>query len=547
MVSVVILEKAQRQPRKIPRLSPEAKQSIIDSTEKNIETLETAQKIMASAIKEAQEQIKNAIREEKEKNTQEEEEDKKTDSVKVLGSYIDLDVKASEIKDEAEEYVVNSLPRRARELIKPMMFSTEWVSETGQFGDKYSYRKEIKTGSLIQTVKEAIKQEKQDLARYKTAEESEAEEIEEQVEELDKDKPREENLNAFINEEIAGIDPETGKPIPKQFKFDYVKLLEALKSALIVDDLKNLLEAGGTITNEQLEEVQMVSQELEESVALTTNILSRMGVRDVDGIRNLTKALISVSRTMKKDKREGVDFIESQISALQERLQGFEEPEGHKITPKTLKMLKQIKSMLENLDKTKGEDLEILEVLGKGNIAKNNFSFLKKVKANAESAFYNHVPSGKNFFMPLIEQPTKNKGNRYFEPKRSGKRMEAYRELEKLGRDIHSLLNKEDEGKALIELLRDVYRSMTGQILDIGAEKDLKRKFKDERRRRMALIRDSQEDTSEEFDEEEIADVRERRKEIKEREEEYMKERAQKIAERKAKEEAERKAKEEDE
>jgi len=540
------LEKAQRQPRKIPRLSPEAKQSIIASTEKNIEALESAQKVMSSALKEAQEQIKNAIKEQKERNAQEEDEQKKLDSVKVLGSFIDLNAKASEIKDEAEEYVVNSLPRRAREAIKPMMFSTEMVTETSQFGDKYSYRKETKTGSLLQTVKEAIKAEKQDLARYKTAEESEAEEIEEQVEELDKDKPREENLNAFINEEIAGIDPETGKPIPKQFKFDYVKLLEALKSALITEGFKDL-QAGKILSVKDMPEIEFLSQELEESVALTTNILSRMAVRDVDGLRNLTKALISVSRAMKKDKREGVDFIESQISALQERLQGFDEPEGHKITPKTLKMLKQIKGMLENLDKTKEEDLEILEVLGKGNPAKNNFSFLKKVKANAESVFYNRVPAGENFFMPLVEDPKKNRGNRYFEPKRSGKRMEAYRELETLGRDIHSLLNKKDKGKVLIELLRDVYRSMTGQILDIGAEKGLKRKFKDERRRRMALIRDSQEDTSEEFDEEEIADVRESRKEIKEREEEYMKERAQKIAERKAKEEAERKAKEEEE
>ena len=525
------MEKAQRQPRKIPRLSPEAKQSIIDSTEKNIEALTSAQKIMSSALKEAQQEIKNAIKEQKEKNAQEEDEQKKLDSVKVLGSFIDLNAKASEIKDEAEEYVVNSLPRRAREAIKPMMFSTEMVTETSQFGDKYSYRKEIKTGSLLQTVKEAIKAERQDLARYKAAEESEAEEIEEQVEELDKDKPREENLNAFINEEVEGA--------PKQFEFDYVKLLQALKSALITDDFKNLLEAGGTISNEQIEEMQMLSQELEESVALTTNILSRMGTRDVDALRNLTRALISVSRAMKKDKREGVDFIESQISALQERLQGFEEPEGHKITPKTLKMLKQIKGMLENLDKTKGEDIEILEVLGKGNPAKNNFSFLKKVKANAESAFYNHVPAGKNFFMPLIEDPKKNRGNRYFRPKEQGKPMEAYKEVGTLGQDIHDLLNKKDEGKALIELLRDVYRSMTGQILDIGAEKGLKRKFKDERRRRMALIRESQEDTSEEFDEEEIAEVREDREQIKEREEEYMKERAQRIAERKAKEEEE--------
>ena len=89
------MEKAQRQPRKIPRLSPEAKQSIIDSTEKNIEALTSAQKIMSSALKEAQQEIKNAIKEQKEKNAQEEDEQKKLDSVKVLGSFIDLNAKAS--------------------------------------------------------------------------------------------------------------------------------------------------------------------------------------------------------------------------------------------------------------------------------------------------------------------------------------------------------------------------------------------------------------------------------------------------------------------
>jgi len=476
-VIFLILEKVQRRPRDVPRLSPEAKEAIIDSTEKNIQALEEAKGTVSTAISETQNKIKSAIKEQKEKNKTAEEDDKK-DSVSVLGFFADLNSSAKEIKDQAEEYVVNNLPRTSRELLKPMMFSSELVTETGLYGDKLSYTVERKTGSLLQVLNEAIKQEKADLARFQTAEETDPEEIKEVVQEIGREKPRAKNIEEFINE-----------PFGESRNFDnfsYEKLVNELKSAL----MSELFEREGAITPEQQEEMATITDELQDNVSLAGNILSGMGNRDVDSLRNLRKVLISISRELKKNNRN-TDGLESQISPITERLQEFEEPEGVKITPKTLTKLKDIKKMLERLERSRDEDLMILEVLGKGNPAKNTFSELKKIARSPQSVFYVGVPRNEKFLAPLSVVEKKVRANRYNRPKKPGEDMERYKELGDLGQDIHDLLNTEEEEKTLLQTLRDVYRSMTGQILDIGADKKLQRKFRDERRRRIARIKES--------------------------------------------------------
>ena len=473
----LILEKAQRQPRDIPRLSPEAKESIIESTKRNIQALEEAKGNVRTAISEAKNEIKNAIKEQKEENKTAEESDKK-DDVSVLGFFVDLNSPAKEIEDKAEEFVVNSLPRTSRELLKPMMFSSELVTETGLYGDKYSYTVERKTGSLLQVLNEAIKREKADLVRFQSAEETEPEEIKEVIQEIGREKPRAENIEEFINESLG-----------EQRKFDnfsYERLVNELKSAL----MSELFEREGAITPEQQEEMATITDELQENVSLAGNILSGMGNRDVDSLRNLRKVLISISRELKKNNRN-TDGLESQISPITERLQEFEEPEGTKIAPKTLTKLKDIKKMLERLERSRDEDLMILEVLGKGNPAKNTFSELKKISRNPQSVFYVGVPRNEKFLAPLSVVEKKFGVNRYNRPKKPGEEMERYKELGDLGQDIHDLLNKEEEEKTLLQTLRDVYRSMTGQILDIGADKELQRKFRDERRKRIARIKES--------------------------------------------------------
>ena len=131
--------------------------------------------------------------------------------------------------------------------------------------------------------------------------------------------------------------------------------------------------------------------------------------------------------------------------------------------------------------------------------------------------------------------------------------MDRYKELGKLGQDIHDLLNEKmdkelaaankaieleleqqeekdkemlaelersKEENTLLHLLRQVYRSMTGQVLDIGAGKELQRKFKEERAKRIKRIKEqrAQEDTPDPISDEQREFLTERRRRLDEEE-----------------------------
>ena len=507
-MSFLILEKARREDEPL-RLSPQLKESMIASSKRNIKDLEEAKGKIADAISAAIKEVEDKIKAQKKENTQAKKEGKEEDireDVNVLQRFFDLDASKKEIQEEAEEYVVENLPRNARDLIMPELYETTKKTIGG-----YTVKDTKRTGAKIEDVIDSIIEgEKKDIARYEGAEEAETEEIKEVVQEIGREKPRAKMINDFLNEKVEDK--------KKQFKFDYVKLLKILED-LAKKGYEAMSQSLGDkpITSEMLAE--QLSPELEEGVILAVNILSRMASRDVDSLRNLRKALISVSRAMKKDKREGVDDLEEQISAITERLEEFPTPSGPEITPKTLNKLKSIKKMLEVLEKKKDEDLMVIEVLGRGNPAKNTFTELKNIAKNPQRIFYLGVPKSEDFLAPLGVMQKMTKGNRYNRPKESGKSMERYKELGKLGQDIHDLLNEPVDKKAfaateameieegdkemlaelerskrensLLHLLRQVYRSMTGQILDIGAEKALQRKFKEERAKRIKRIKES--------------------------------------------------------
>jgi hypothetical protein len=476
---------------------------MIASSQRNIKDLEEARGKIADAISAAIKEVEDEIKAQKKLNAEAKKEEDIIEQVRVLGQFFDLDESKKEIKEKAEDYVVNNLPRNARGLIMPELYETE-KKVIGGFTTIDTKR----TGATIEGVIDSIIEgEKKDIARYESAEESEPEEVKEVVQEIGREKPRAKTINDFVNE--------TEGDKKKQFKFDYVKLLKILED-LAKKGYEAMSQSLGDkpITSEMLAE--QLSPELEEGVILAVNILSRMGSRDVDSLRNLRKALISVSRAMKKDNREGVDDLEAQISAITERLEGFPTPSGPEITPKTLKKLKSIKKMLELLDKTKDEELMVIEVLGRGNPSKNTFTELKNIAKNPQRVFYLGVPKSEDFLAPLGVMQKMTKATRYTRPKEAGKEMERYKELGELGQEIHDLLNKpvdeklaaaneaveieEDDKELLAELerskkentllhlLRQVYRSMTGQILDIGADKELQRKFREERQRRLAAI-----------------------------------------------------------
>ena len=508
-MSFLILEKARREDEPL-RLSPQLKESMIASSKRNIKDLEEAKGKIADAISAAIKEVEDKIKAQKKENTQAKKEGKEEDireDVNVLQRFFDLDASKKEIQEEAEEYVVENLPRNARDLIMPELYETTKKTIGG-----YTVKDTKRTGAKIEDVIDSIIEgEKKDIARYEGAEEAETEEIVEEIQEISREKSREKEINEFINEKVGDS--------PRQFEFDYVKLLNILKSSIMVEGIMESLASGKVVSTDEIQEMQVLSEELEESVLLATNILSRMASRDVDSLRNLRKALISVSRAMKKDKREGVDDLEEQISAITERLEEFPTPSGPEITPKTLNKLKSIKKMLEVLEKKKDEDLMVIEVLGRGNPAKNTFTELKNIAKNPQRIFYLGVPKSEDFLAPLGVMQKMTKGNRYNRPKEAGKSMERYKELGQLGQDIHDLLNEPVDKKAfaateameieegdkemlaelerskrensLLHLLRQVYRSMTGQILDIGAGKALQRKFKEERAKRIKRIKES--------------------------------------------------------
>ena len=505
-MSFLILEKARREGEPL-RLSPQLKESMIASSQRNIKDLEEARGKIADAISAAIKEVEDEIKAQKKLNAKAKKEGREediTEQVRVLDQFIDFDESKKEIKEKAEDYVVNNLPRNARGLIMPELYETEKKVISG-----FTTIDRKRTGATIEGVIDSIIEgEKKDIARYESAEEAETEEIVEEIQEISREKPREKDINEFINEEVGDS--------PRQFKFDYAELLNILKSSIMVEGIMESLTSGKVVSTEEIQEMQVLSEELEESVLLATNILSRMGSRDVDSLRNLRKALISVSRAMKKDNREGVDDLEAQISAITERLEEFPTPSGPEITPKTLKKLKSIKKMLELLDKTKDEELMVIEVLGRGNPSKNTFTELKNIAKNPQRVFYLGVPKSEDFLAPLGVMQKMTKATRYTRPKEAGKELERYKELGELGQEIHDLLNKpvdeklaaaneaveieEDDKELLAELerskkentllhlLRQVYRSMTGQILDIGADKELQRKFREERQRRLAAI-----------------------------------------------------------
>ena len=531
-MSFLILEKARREGDPL-RLSPQAKESMISSSKRNIKDLEEAKSKIVEAISAAVKEVEDKITAQKKENAKAKKEGKEEDiddEVRALEQFFDLDENKKDIKDKAEEYVVSKLPRNARDLIMAELYET-----TKEMIDGYPVTNLVRTTEKIEDVIDSIIEgEKEDIARYEGAEESEPEEIQEVVQEIGREKPRVKEVEDFINESYGE---------PRNFdNFNYEKLVNALKAAL----MSGVFEREGQIKPEEQEEMATITEELQDNVSLASNILSRMS-RDVDSLKNLRKVLISISREMKKYNRD-TDDLEVQISAITERLEEFSAPSGPEITPKTINKLKNIKKMLELLDRTKDEDLMIIEVLGKGNPAKNTFTELKKVTKDPQSIFYIGVPKGQDFLTSVSAMAKTNEGNRYIRPKESGKEMDRYKELGKLGQDIHDLLNEtvdkqlasanknieleeEDEEilaelrrsnkeNTLLHLLRKVYRSMTGQVLDIGAGKELQRKFKEERAKRIKRIKEMKErdDSPEPITEEQRQFLEERRRRLDEEE-----------------------------
>ena len=127
MVSFLILEKARREGDPL-RLSPQAKESMIDSSKRNIKDLEEAKSKIAGAISMAIKEVEDKIKAQKKKNAKAKKENREkdiSDEVRALEQFFDLDESKKDIKDKAEEYVVSKLPRNARDLIMSDLYESK--------------------------------------------------------------------------------------------------------------------------------------------------------------------------------------------------------------------------------------------------------------------------------------------------------------------------------------------------------------------------------------------------------------------------------------
>jgi len=115
---------------------------------------------------------------------------------------------------------------------------------------------------------------------------------------------------------------------------------------------------------------------------------------------------------------------------------------GHTVQPATLTKVKELRDMLVQLNKNRNTNYDVVKTMGRGATAKNNYSFLKTVGKNTESIFYNYVKAGTDFLSPLRQ---KNNKIRYLKNNaNTDKENQRYDELEKVGKEIHSLLSLED-------------------------------------------------------------------------------------------------------
>tara|TARA_R100001463_G_scaffold1194_6_gene5262 strand:+ start:7769 stop:9403 length:1635 start_codon:yes stop_codon:yes gene_type:complete len=120
---------------------------------------------------------------------------------------------------------------------------------------------------------------------------------------------------------------------------------------------------------------------------------------------------------------------------------------GHTVQPATINKVKELRDMLVQLNKNRNTNYDVVKAMGRGATAKNNYSFLKNVSKNTQSIFYNYVKAGTDFLSPLRQ---KNNKIRYFkDDATTDNEKKRYGELEKVGKEIHSLLNLEDSPASL--------------------------------------------------------------------------------------------------
>ena len=243
--------------------------------------------------------------------------------------------------------------------------------------------------------------------------------------------PRAKEINDFVN---SGEDRENTS-------FDIEKL-----SAVLLE-MKNPLD----LSPQHLKNYIMVNegfQKLIDMIDSAKSIIDKVEGSSFDSMNNLRILLQDIRESglvAAPYKRK----LTPHINSLEELKRQSLSIKGHTVQPATLTKVKDLRDMLVQLNKNRNTNYDVVKVMGRGATGKNNYSFLKTVGKNSNSIFYNYVKAGTDFLSPLRK---KNNDNRYRKNNaNTDKEKQRYDELEKVGKEIHSLLNLEDSWTSLNE------------------------------------------------------------------------------------------------
>jgi len=242
--------------------------------------------------------------------------------------------------------------------------------------------------------------------------------------------PRAKEINDFVN---SGEDRENTS-------FDIEKL-----SAVLLDIEKTIQE---TSSSSQDLSMLLDLQKLLSAIDSAKSIVDKVEGKNTDIMDNL-RILLQDIRQSDLVKVPYKRKLTPHIKSLEELKNLVLSIKGHTVQPATLTKVKELRDMLVQLNKKRNTNYDVVKVMGRGATGKNNYSFLKTVGKNTESIFYNYVKAGTDFLSPLRQ---KNNANKYRKNNaNTDTENQRYDELEKVGKEIHSLLNLKDSWTSLNE------------------------------------------------------------------------------------------------
>jgi len=240
--------------------------------------------------------------------------------------------------------------------------------------------------------------------------------------------PRAKEINDFVN---SGEDRENTS-------FDIEEL-----SAVLLDIEKTIQE--NTSSTQDLSMLLDLGKLLP-AINSAKSIIDKVEGRSFDSMNNL-RILLQDIRQSELVTAPYKRKLTPHINSLEELKRQSLSIKGHTVQPATLTKVKDLRDMLVQLNKNRNTNYDVVKVMGRGATGKNNYSFLKNVSKNTKSIFYNHVKAGTDFLSPLRQ---KNNKIRYFkDDATTDNEKKRYGELEKLNKEIHSLLNLKDSRASL--------------------------------------------------------------------------------------------------